>query len=267
MKVRSLCTVSLVAVILGTSLAGGSQAFAAPKELPSTGTVEVIEGGDPGAGKTPDPEKPDEKLPTHPDIEDNKDGGALMIDQVSNLNFGTIKTSSKDVEAFAAPIDLTEATPAGVGTRGAIVGWTDIRANGVYGYTVTAELTQQFTGTAANGSTVLDSSTIDYSNGMAVADSENKNLVPSNTATGFKLAFGGGAQPVVTADKTAKEGKGTYVMEFGQSKDYTPGADAPVGAPGTDGESVKLTVPSATASNMSIDTYTAKVTWKIVAAE
>lgn len=253
MKVRSLCTLSLVA-ILGASLAGGISASAAPGDLQSEGKVKVVEGGETGQGKTPDPEKPDEKLPDHTEISTNPDAGALMMDQVSKLDFGTLKTSSKTVESYAKAIDLGEK-----GTRGAIIGWTDIRAGGVFGYTITAELTKQFTG-AATAATELTSSTIDYSNGMAVPDFENENTVPSKTESVFQLAFGGGSKTVVTADKNAKEGKGTYAMEFGQSAAYTGG-----GAPGTDASSVKLTVPSATASNMAVDTYTATVTWKIVA--
>ncbi|WP_207695249.1 hypothetical protein DOK67_0001205 [Enterococcus sp. DIV0212c] len=269
MKVRSLCTMTLVA-LLGASLVGGTQAFAVATELPSEGKVVVEEGGDPGRGKTPDPEKPDQKLPDHPEITPNDTAGALMIDQVSNLDFGTIKTSSKDVEAYAAPIDLSKATPAGTGTRGAILGWSDIRG-GAYGYTITAELTKQFTA-AKDSNRILSNSTIDYMNGMAVADSANKNKVPSNVATGFQLAFEGGAKDVVVANKVAEEGKGTYVMEFGQSKDYIPGEGAPKGNlgpedKGTDSTSVKLSVPASTASNMTLDTYTATVTWKIVAAE
>ncbi|WP_348922398.1 WxL domain-containing protein [Enterococcus rotai] len=265
MKLRSLCTTALVAGVLLASTGGAAQAFAAPTELDSTGTVIVEEGGTNGKGKTPDPEKPDEKLPDHPEIPTNPDAGSLIIDQVSNLNFGKINTDTKEIKKTAAAIDLSQATPAGVGTRGAIVGWTDVRGGATTGYTITAELTQQFTGTGANATT-LENSTITYSNGMAVPDGANKNVVPSDVQTGFDLAFAGGAKTVVTADKVKKEGKGTYVIEFGQSADYKPGTGAPAGAPGTDASSVELTVPTTTASNMVLDTYTAKVTWKIVAA-
>ncbi|MBO0468325.1 WxL domain-containing protein, partial [Enterococcus plantarum] len=49
-------------------------------------------------------------------------------------------------------------------------------------------------------------------------------------------------------------------MEFGQSENST------AGVAGTDANSVKLTVPAATASNMAATNYTATVTWKITAA-
>ncbi|MFD2387970.1 hypothetical protein [Enterococcus rivorum] len=47
-------------------------------------------------------------------------------------------------------------------------------------------------------------------------------------------------------------------MSFGKSN-----ADL---AKDTTDKSIKLTIPAVTASNMAVDTYTAKVTWKIVAA-
>lgn len=269
MKVRSLCTMSLVA-LLGAALVGGTPAFAVPGELESEGKVEVVEGGEPGNGKTPDPEKPNEKLPDIPGvINPNPDGGALMIDQVSNLDFGKIKTSSTEQKAYASPI----AMPGGAETRGAIVGWTDIRG-GAYGYTITAELTKQFTATN-DANSVLHNSTIDYSNGMTVADGANSNPIPSNVKTAFGLVYsaaGDKAVDVVVASKTVGEGKGTFAMEFGQSKDYVPGTGAPAGNLGANGEgtahnSVELKVPAASASNMNIDTYIATVTWKIVAAK
>lgn len=265
MKLRTLCTAALATGILVASTGGATQALAVATELDSTGTVTVDEGGTNGSGKTPDPEKPDTKLPEHPGIEVNPDAGALIIDQVSNLSFGKISTDTKAIETYADPIDLSKATPPGTGTRGAIVGWTDVRGGATTGYKVTAELTQQFTGSGTNTST-LANSTIEYNFGMAVPDAANKNVVPSKVETSFELTETGGAKEVVTADKGLKEGKGTYVLEFGQSAAYAPGQGAPAGNPGTDDKAVKLKVPATTASNMVLDTYTAKVTWKIVAA-
>lgn len=265
MKLRTLCTAALVTGILAASTGGATQALAVATELDSIGTVTVDEGGTNGSGKTPDPEKPDTKLPENPEIEVNPDAGALIIDQVSNLGFGNISTDTKEIKKFAAPIDLSQSTPPGTGTRGAIVGWTDVRGGATTGYRVTAELAQQFTGSGTNTST-LANSTIEYFNGMAVPDAANKNVVPSDVKTSFKLTETSGAIDVVKADKGLKEGKGTYVMEFGQSAAYVPGQGAPAGNPGTDAKSVELTVPATTASNMVLDTYTAKVTWKIVAA-
>ncbi|MDA9470592.1 hypothetical protein C240_731 [Enterococcus sp. 5H] len=172
-----------------------------------------------------------------------------MIERTSNLDFGTIKTSANEVTAFAAPASFGEGDDAT--TRGAYVQWRDIRAGGTFGYTVTAELSQQFTGTDTNK---LTGATIDFSNGFVAAQGDNTNATPSSTGA-FQLTESNGAFPVVTADQEEEEGKGRYLMAFGKNED------------GTDANSVKLTVPAATASNMAVDTYTAKVTWKVVAAQ
>lgn len=254
MKTTSLCALSLVTILGGVMLGGGS-ASADALQLDSTGKVIVTEGQITPDDKTPDPEHPDKDLPDNPDIPVNPDAGSLIIQRVSNMDFGTIKTSGTTVTANAKPITIGEGE-----TRGAIVGWSDIRAGGTFGYTITAELAQQFTGATATN--VLNGATIDYSNGLAVAAGENKNVVPSNVATAFQLTQDGGAKTIVTADKVQKEGKGSYVMEFGQSDKYV-GTE---GTAGTDKTAVKLTVPTATASNMALDTYTAKVTWKVTAA-
>lgn len=257
MKLRTLSSAALIAALTIGALSPMA-AFAAPEELDSTGTVTVEEGGDEEIPGTVDPENPDEILPEvdpdGPGETINPDLGALMIEKTTDLEFGTIKTSASEVTAFAAPVSFNE----GATTRGAYVQWRDIRAGGTFGYTVTAELTQQFTGTSSNA---LNGSTIDFSNGLIAAQGDNTNTIPSNVATGFQLTEGSGAKTVVTASQTAEEGKGRYVMEFGQSATSTSGT------PGTDADSVKLTVPAATASNMAVDTYTAKVTWKVVAAE
>ena len=254
MRTRSLCALSL-ATILGVTFAGGATASADALQLDSTGTVIVTEGQITPEDPTPDPENPDKPLPDNPDIPVNPDSGSLIIQRVSNMDFGTIKTSGSAVTANAKPIEIAAGE-----TRGAIVGWSDVRAGGTFGYTITAELSQQFTGATATN--VLTGSTIDYSNGMVVTSTENTNVVPSNALTAFQLTADGGAKTVVTADKEKKEGKGTYVMEFGQSAKY----EGTEGTAGTDGTAVKLTVPAATASNMALDTYTAKVTWKVTAA-
>ncbi|WP_271496239.1 WxL domain-containing protein, partial [Enterococcus sp. 5H] len=129
--------------------------------------------------------------------------------------------------------------------------WRDIRAGGTFGYTVTAEMTQQFTGASSN---TLSGSTIDFSNGFISPQGDNTNTVPTDPGA-FQLTEGGGATTVVTANQAAQEGKGRYIMAFGNSTEST------------EANSVKLTVPAATASNMAVDTYTAKVTWKVVAAQ
>ena len=250
MKFTTLSSAAIVAALTIGALAP-TVALADATDLDSTGTVKVEEGGDEPSPGVVDPEKPGEILPKpnpQPGEVVNPDLGALMIERTSNLNFGTIKTSANEVTAFAAPASFGEGENAT--TRGAYVQWRDIRAGGTFGYTVTAEMTQQFTGATSNK---LNGSTIDFSNGFISAQGDNTNKIPSNAATAFRLTEGGGATTVVSASKATQEGKGRYIMAFGNSKEST------------EANSVKLTIPGATASNMAVDTYTAKVTWKVVA--
>ncbi|MBO0441224.1 WxL domain-containing protein [Candidatus Enterococcus ikei] len=252
MKFTSLSSAAIIAALTIGALAP-TAAVAAPEELDSIGSVKVEEGGtDPDEEiDTVDPENPDETLPEpDPDGPDeivNPDIGPLMIERVSSLEFGSIKTSANEVKTFASPMNYGEA-----GTRGNFVQWRDIRAGGMFGYTLTAEMTQQFTGESSN---TLNGSTIDFSNGFMTAQGDNTNNAPSTINSDFQLTEDGGAQTIVTASQEEQEGKGRYIMAFGNSADST--AD----------ESILLTVPAATASNMAIGDYTAKVTWKVVAAQ
>lgn len=262
MTIKTLCTTALIAAV-GVTLAGGVTANAAPTELDSTGSVIVTEGT--GGGKdqgTVDPENPDKFLPTpdpeSPNENKNPDEGPLALETTTNLDFGSIKTAANDVTAFAKPMAFTiDGTKT---TRGAYVQWVDVRQGGTAGYTVTAKMTQQFTMGAGADAKSLTGSTIDFANGEMVAQGGNTNTQPSTVVPAFNLASGDDAKTVVTADKVKQEGKGRYIMEFGKSS-------ATEGTPGTDANSVKLTVPSATASNMALGDYTAKVTWSLVAAE
>lgn len=260
-KVTTLSSLALVAFLaLGAST---PTVLAAPTALESNGTV-IVEEGEAGGGDTPtiDPENPEKPLPD-PDPEspgenENTDKGSLIVEKTTNLDFGTVKTSADAVTAFAKALTFTD--PDNTSTkfkRGNYIQWADVRAGGKYGYTITAQLTQQFTGNKASNK--LTASTIDYSNGMIVSQGDNKNLIPSNIATGFQLTEAeNDAKIVVTADQVKKEGKGRYIMSFGKSNAEE--------ANDTTDKSVKLTIPAVTASNMAVDTYTAKVTWKIVAA-
>lgn len=261
MKARSICATTLVAILGVTVLGTASPAFAAPTatELNSTGTVSVKEGSA-GGENTPtvDPEDPKKPLPTpdpgSPGENTNGETGPLVIEKTTNLDFGEITTSANDVTSFAKPMSFES----GSKKRGAYVQWADVRAGGTYGYEVTAQLTSQFQD--ESGKNVLSGSTIDFSNGMVVAQGDNTNLIPSAAKTAFQLSENeNDAVTVVAASKDKKEGKGRFIMEFGQS------ADSTTGEKGTDANSVKLTVPAKIASNMAVTDYKAVVTWKIAA--
>lgn len=237
----------------------------AAKSLGSTGTVEVQQG-ETGGGKPTDPEDPNVELPEEPeDVNTNPNTGPISIEKTTNLNFGLVKTSANVVKQFASPVvyDLPVKDKPGEtvkANRGHFVQWADVRAGGVYGYTVTAELAQPFTGKDVEN--VLKSAQINFSNGLMNTQADNDNTHPTTPGGAFTIAEGAGAGKnavtVVTADKAKKEGKGRYTMSFGKSN-VDPEKD-------TTGKSVQLEIPAKTASSMAIDTYTAKITWKIVVA-
>lgn len=254
MKLRIFSSAAIIAAIALGSVIPATSAFADEKELDSTGSVRVLEDDGTEEPTTPiDPEKPDTELPEveWPDVEVNPDRGPLMIENVTNLEFGEIRTSANRVEKHAEAVQLSDNTE-----RGNFVQWRDTRAGGTFGYELQASLTQQFTGVESD-TNVLTGSTIDFANGFMeadVRDGENENPTPTVTNNAFTLAYEGGAETVVTANEENQEGKGRYIMAFGDSRDETAGT------------SVKLSVPANTATNMAIDDYEAIVTWSLVAA-
>ncbi|MGX6969583.1 WxL domain-containing protein [Vagococcus bubulae] len=270
MKTRKIYSTALLAILGVSTLGAPLLASAEATKLTSKGSV-TVEEGTAGGKDTPtiDAEDPTKPLPEpdkdSPKENKNEDTGSLVIERTTDLNFGEIKTSANDVEAFAAPMKFES----GAKTRGAYVQWADVRAGGTYGYTVTAQLSKQFT----SGENVLKGSTLDFSNGMIAAQSQDNDktaaqkTLPSDSKTAFTLTDkegeAGDAVTVVTADQKKKEGKGRFMMEFGQSKDYNAQGEDKA----TDDKSVKLTVPAATATDMVKGDYEAEVTWKIVAAE
>jgi len=238
-------------------------------ELPSTGTVTITEGGDTKDPGLVDPEKPGLTDPKNPDeIIDNPVKGPLKLEKVSNLNFGQISSSTAEITKYASPI----AVGTGSDTRGAMVQFADIRS-GASGYDVQVKMSQQFTGKAKNK--VLSGATITYNN--TTLRSEVKGNVLPTTVTPGNIVIGedGAQQSVVKATKgtDSPEGKGRFVLEFGRSATYNEAdvsKDSNVfgtAAPGTDKESVKLTVPTTISSNLVADEYTAKIQWSIVAAK
>ena len=270
MKARKIYSTALLAILGVSTLGAPLLASAEAGQLTSKGSVKVEEGQAGGTDQpTVDPEDPTKTLPDpdpdSPGENKNPDTGSLALERTTDLNFGTIKTSANDVEAFAAPVTFES----GAKTRGAYVQWADVRAGGTYGYTVTAQLTKQFT----SGANVLKGSTLDFSNGIIAAQTQDNDatattkVAPSNVLTNFQLTDkegqAGDAVTVVTADKDKKEGKGRFVMEFGQSKDYNAQGEDKA----ADAKSVKLTVPASTATDMAAGDYEAEVTWKITAAE
>ncbi|PTO36544.1 MULTISPECIES: WxL domain-containing protein [Enterococcus] len=254
MKLRTFSSAAIIAAIALGSVIPATSAFADEKDLDSVGSVRVLEddGTEEPTGPI-DPEKPDTELPivTWPEVNPNPDRGPLMIENVTNLEFGEIMTSANRVEKHAEAVQISDGTE-----RGNFVQWRDTRAGGTFGYELQAKLTQQFTGVESD-TNVLTGSTIDFANGFMeadVRDGENENPAPTVTNNAFTLAYGDAAETVVTANEENREGKGRYIMAFGDSREETAGT------------SVKLSVPANTATNMALDDYEAIVTWSLVAA-
>ena len=272
MKTITKSSSVLLGVLLLSSMSGVSATAATvtgdATKIDSTGSVIVTEGDDTGGpdtdGKVPDPETDGGVIPSNPDeVDYNGEKGPIKLESVSRLNFGKIKTSTKEIKQNAAALETDK------GPRGAMVTFADIRSD-VYGYKIQAQLTEPFT----SGNNVLNGASISYKNAIAKPEKDNTNTPGRFTAEGAAFTLGSGedgkspnAVTVFEADATNKEGKGRYALEFGQSKDYVKlPSTIGTGAADTADKSVELKVPMKTAANMAKGTYQAKVTWSIVTA-
>ena len=247
MKAKSLCAVALATLFLG-----GSVVSAAPMDpMDTNGTVKVENGKIDTEDGLTDPEDPDKKLPVDelPDVIENPntDMVPLEISHAPGLSFGTVKTATKEVTAFAAANSYTDAD--GAQKRGALLQFGDLRTD-ANGYTVSAQLKTQFT----QGTNVLNGSTISFANPW------------SNTATGatgttpdfvsnFELSLGE-TKPVATAKNLDKAGKGMWAVEYGSSDQVGDMTD-------TTDSSVQLAIPANTASSMAGGDYVAVIEWSI----
>ncbi|MBP1047987.1 WxL domain-containing protein [Enterococcus sp. BWM-S5] len=242
MKLKTLCAAALVTVIGASLVPVGAYA---QTDLDSKGTVEVgagiIDPTDPDS--IVDPEDPDGPGidPNTPGVTPNPDIKDKGIIAVSDLDFGTIAIGKTTANAKAIELIGGKAGE----TRGNIVSFGDV--TGEYtGYTISAELTSQF----SNGTAALDGSTITYTNPLlATSGTGSITAAPSASVT---LSTENGPQNFVKAANG--EGSGLWTLEFGQSAAYT-------GAAGTDSESVTLEIPTSVASSMAKATYVATVTW------
>ena len=251
MKAKTLC-----AAVLSTLILGGTIASAAPGDpMTTNGNVNVENGKvDPDGGVT-DPEKPDEKLPELPEIivpNPNPDMGPLEISHAPALQFGTVKTSTKEVSAFAAATKFKNAADEEQ-SRGPILQFGDLRTD-ANGYTVNAKMTKQFTQTAGTGE--LTGSTITFTNPWSNTAGGSTGTTPGCDAT-VKFEFDQSAL-VATAGNADKAGKGMWTVEYGSSTN--------VNAEDTTANSVKLLIPAYTASSMAGGDYQADIEWSITAA-
>lgn len=248
MKFKALRSIAVLAVV-GAAFAATSVAHAAvPSSKGSTGTLEV-EAGNLDTGTVVDPENPTgPKLPTDENgpIFPNKDIGNKGIIGVTNLDFGQISIGTTTANAASVTVDSK--------VRGNMVSFGDM--SGDYtGYTITGELTKQFT----NGTTTLNGATISFTNGIVESDGVGTITGKTMTQTLDNGDEGTGAKTFISAAKT--EGSGQWTMEFGQ--DSASNASS----------SVVLTIPKKVAETMTVGSktaapanpYTATITWTMSA--
>lgn len=274
MKLTTKSSSLLIAILAASTIGGTMVSAASVTELDSTGKVTVTGDGDTGGpeidedGKPviPDPEEGGKTTPTNPDeVDINGEKGALKVEAVSKLNFGEVKTTAKEINQFASSLSMD-----GGKNRGALVTFADVRSE-AFGYTLQAKMKEQF----KSGENVLNGSTITYNYGIARQEDDNDNI-PGSLTKGNDIVLGmkddktGEAVTIFTADGAKKEGKGRYVIEFGQSKEYDAsvkpapaGSNLGTGTVDTADKAVKLTIPMKTASSMAKGAYTATVTWSL----
>lgn len=238
MKLRKLSTAALLSVLAVSAVAGGASQASAES---LTGKGEVIFEQDIEANENTknDPEDPTKDVDPvdEEDIVIDRTGGAITIDRVAKLKFGTQKISvSPDTKTYyAEPIAVTQTDPANPsatpvsGERGPWVQWTDKRAGVNHKYSIKAEMTKQFTykdpaGTVTNAT--LKGATINYRNGLLNSDqpySTNaaENNWPATSIETFTLGVDGtSAGQKLVFDNSASTGSvgiGTWTAEFGQS--------------------------------------------------
>lgn len=246
MKAKSLCAAALATLFLG-----GTVVSAAPMDPMSTNGNVTVENGkiDTEDGVT-DPENPDKKLPELPGIvpNPNPDMGPLEISDAPALEFGTVKTATKEVTATAAANEWTDPVD-GAQKRGAVLQFGDLRTD-ANGYTVSAKLATQFT----QGTNVLTGSTITFANPWSNTSTGSTGTAPTFKDT-FTLSLGD-IETVASAKDLDKAGKGMWTVEYGSSDKVGDLAD-------TTDKSVTLAIPANTASSMAGGDYTAVIEWSV----
>lgn len=281
MKANKIITTALLSSLALGVVASTPALAADPDPVKSGSSVEI------GDGEL-DPEKDpkDPEIPTDPVIPDDVTpgkSGPLTILGVSNLRFGNVKSAAKDITKAANATTITEVTgfdsddkPIAGTTKknvGNYVQFGDIRT-GKYGYTLKAELTGQFessTGKELTNAKIVYTNPIltheDAKTSGVVHPALEAGILGEMELTNDPLGLVSDEKEVIKFDGAAEGGKGIYSVEYGQSSNYdnkfTVGNTT--SAPGTEGNSVFLKIPKATAINMAATTYTAEVTWTLMA--
>lgn len=268
MKTRRLCATTLIAA-LAMSLISGTTANAATGvvggSLDSKGTVTIKQGEAGGGEDTKDPEDPAKPIKPDPgEVTTNDDTGTLIIQAVSNLQFGDIETGTTAKTSYAKEVDAKDEDDAAI-KRGAYVQWSDLRDT-ARSYSLSAAMTKQFTKTSSTET--LAGSTIDYTNGIMNSEQPLALWPETGMLTSFQLTEDGASKKVVstgTVGTGALTGKGEYFVEYGQSAGWAPASHlgANKGVADTANKAVQLTIPQATVATMTTGNYEAVVTWTL----
>lgn len=176
----------------------------------------------------------------------------LVLQYVSNFNFGNQKTTT-EAKSYNAKLDTVK--KANVDTKVVpFVSTKDLRTDRKAGWTLNVTPSKFTTGTGANEVELKGVEMVILNslyNGTPIAPSTNPKVVTnaSNT-TGVKLIPGSPIQ-IASSTKATDEGLGSYSLALGDvSGETTTG--------------VKLNVPANTA--MKTETYKAILDWELVAA-
>lgn len=246
-KITSLSVLALIAAGLVAPSAAFADEVEDAKSYTGTGHIKFNQGV-PEDPMTP----PGEDGPEIDEPEVNPNKGPLMILGVSPLEFGEhdVTTYSADPTFYAEAFTTTETESGAEISMPNFVKFADIRATGDNSYTLSAQMTKQFTNDAE--SSTLDGATLTYGNinvlttdtyadrlANVQAGLTNTTQVLNETDTVEFLNVTGG-------------GFGKYDLAFGE---YTDADNE------TASESVMLTVPKD--ANIRLGDYNAEITWTL----
>lgn len=262
MKTRTVCSAALLALLSTAALlpVGAAAAESAtPVPAVGKGTIKYEQGNE-----KPDVTPPGEEGPEIDGPDTPEDWNPLMIVGATTLDFDTQKigTFTADQVYNAKDFTTTETVSGDAVTTENFVKFRDIRGVKNHDYTVSAQMTKQFTafdGTAYDEDLILKGASLGYSNASLVTTAANADNLPAvgsadtTLQTAFNLApdsaTGSAAGDSVTVLSTkGQKGFGVFDIKFGE-----------LGT--TSQESVKLTVPKS--NQLTTNTYQGEITWTI----
>ena len=249
---QKVASAALLAVI-GLGLALPTVTKAAPGDTTGKGKINFTQDNSTNPSNVEPGESTGQEI-TEPT--QNTEANALKIVSVTDMDFDThaivANDSDKSYDATAFETTYEDGTKA---VMPHFVRFQDVRADGDTNYyTVSAELTKQFT----NGARVLDGATIAYKN-VSLVTGTNMATLPDTTAAGtleqaFSLALN--QKETVLTNKQEGKGYGVFELMFGD-KDATK-------ADPTSYDAVTLNIPGTNV--LKTGDYQAEITWSIADA-